>query len=164
MKTRILSLGGVLVLAAGLAACGSSDSNSSSSSSLTKSELISKGDAVCTTYGKKIDGIDSPSSQVNDNSTPAQVRAWQQPYLQLADLLDGEADALGKLTPPAADAGSYAKVVSDLRMQAEYAKQASAAAKTGDSSGVINALAIQKTSVADSEQFLTGYGFKVCGS
>jgi len=162
MKTRILSLGGVLVLAAGLAACGGS--NSTSSSSLTRSELISKGDAVCTTYGKKIDRIDSPTSQVNDDSTPAQVKAWEKPYLQLADLLDGEADALGKLTPPAPDAGSYAKVVSDLRIQAEYAKQEAGAAKTGDSAGVQKAIASAKSSFADSDEFLAGYGFKACGS
>jgi hypothetical protein len=163
MKTRILSLGCVLVLTAGLAACGSSDSKSSGKP-LTKSELISQGDGVCTTYGKKIDGIDSPSAQVTDNSTPAQVKAWEKPYTQLADLLNGEADALAKLTPPTADAESYAKVISDIHIQAEYSKQAAAAAKSGDSAGVINALAVQKSSDADSEEFLTSYGFKVCGS
>lgn len=139
-------------------------SDSGSSKPLTKSELISQGDKVCTGFGKKIDGISSPSGEVTDNTPPSQVKKWAAPYTDLANLLNGEADALAKLTPPAADSESYAKVVSDLRIQAEYAKQAATAAKTGDPTGVQNALELQKSSNADSEQFLTGYGFKVCGT
>jgi hypothetical protein len=153
----------VVLSVVGVAACSSSGGGSSSKP-LTKSELISQGDKVCTEFGKKIDGISSPSGEVTDNTPPSQVKQWAAPYTDLANLLNGEAAALAKLTPPAADAASYAKVVSDLHIQAEYAKQAAAAAKTGNPTGVQNALQLRKSSDADSEQFLTTYGFKVCGT
>ncbi len=163
MRSRIPSFVCVVVLLAGGAAACSSGGGGSSKP-LTKSELISQGDQVCTKFGTKIDGISSPSGEVTDNTPPAQVKKWAAPYTDLANILDDEAAALAKLTPPTADSASYAKVVSDLHIQAEYAKQAAAAAKTGDPIGVQKALASQKSSDADSEQFLTGYGFKVCGT
>ncbi|MCU1459512.1 MAG: hypothetical protein JWL73_3604 [Actinomycetia bacterium] len=151
----------LLLIVGGAAACSS---GGGSSKPLTKSELIALGDKVCSQSGKKIDGISSPSGQVTDETPPAQVRKWAKPYAALADILDQEALALGALTPPSADSASYTKVVSDLRIQAEYAKQAAAAAKAGNAIAVQKALASQKSSNADSEEFLTGYGFKVCGT
>ena len=162
MRSRIPSLVCVLVLVAGGVAACSNDRGSSKP--LTKSELISKGDKVCTGFGKKIDDISDPKGEVTDETPPSQVEKWAASYTDLANLLNDEADALAKLTPPAADSESYAKVLSDLHIQAEYAKQAATAAKTGDPTGVQNALKLQKSSDAASEEFLTSYGFKVCGT
>ena len=144
----------VMTSVVALAAC-------SKSSALTKAEMITQGDKICTTARTAIDAL-----SLNDLGGPSADNMAQ--YAEGLDtvipLFEKMITDLGVLEPPEADAAKITEMLGHLQDEVDVIKEAQQAAAAGDLDG-FNAAA-QKSGDADATatQIATDYGFKVCGT
>lgn len=81
-----------------------------SGSPLTHTTLIAKGDAICTDIKRKLGAMSA-------RTTPEFLRTLP----QAAIYYNTESERLGRLVPPAALAGDWSQIVSDMHYYSEYA-------------------------------------------
>ena len=154
MIKRSAWLVAVTVFALVLAAC------SGGSDRLTKAELITQGDAICTTFTDKASpiGQDITAAPSADN-LPQYAAAFGQLETVLSDMID----SLKALSPPEADQSTWDAITSGLENELAALHEATTAAEGGD----LTAFNAAGTNFAQldgqSSQLVTTYGFQVCG-
>jgi hypothetical protein len=116
-----LSLAAIVV-----AGCGSS----SSSSGLSKQELASKTNAICTKYAAKIATVQQPSDLLTNHVSAARY------FDQIAPLYDQATAALNKLKPASNVQGQWSQVVSRFGAVAGIVDQIKTKADNGDRTGI----------------------------
>jgi hypothetical protein len=142
-----------------LAGCGSSSGSSSgggSGGALTKAQLASGADAVCTSYIANESKIPVPKN-FSSNAVAAAK------YLdQLKPLVHQEEAGFEALTPPSSEKADYQKLLTDGKHQIALFDAADAAAHAKDPHGLQDVAAIQsykKAALAPIEREL---GFSKC--
>jgi hypothetical protein len=136
-----------------LAGCGSS-SGGGSGAALSKAELVSGADAVCTSYIASESKIPVPKDFASNPAAAAK-------YLdQLKPLVDHEEAGFQALTPPSSEKADYQTLLADGKHQLALFDAADAAAHAGQSHGLRDVAAIQsykKAALAPLERKL-GFG------
>ena len=160
MKWAPLLLAAVAAAAAG---CGGGGSGPN----LTRSQLIAKGDAICTKYRQKNRALNknAPAKNPTDPSaTDAQVKASAPILEQLADNLRAARGEFAKLNPPADTESDWKNTLDDLDQLASKLDQAAASARTLDRQRVVNEYGGILRLNHRISTFEQDYGFTVCGA
>ena len=148
---RFVAVTGLAVM---LAACGGG------SDRLTKAELITQGDAICTTFTAKASpiGQDITAAPSADN-LPQYAAAFGQLETVFTDMING----LKGLKPPETDQDTLDAIISGLNTELVALREATTAAKGGDLTGFNAAGAKIGQLDGETSQLATTYGFQVCG-
>jgi len=145
------------VLSLGLAACGSSDDDSSSSdtsstsdntAALTKQQLITQADAICTKYNGKLVKLQQESG-LDSTASDDQVVSFITD--DIIPLYEDQIDELRALQPDDADADAYNEIIDTLDSEVQDVDSDPEAAMDQDNPF--------KGSTAKAKEF----GLKVCG-
>jgi hypothetical protein len=156
MTKRSTWFAAMTVFAVVLAACGSG----SGGDRLTKTELITQGDAICKTFSDKAApiGQDITAAPSADN-LDQYATAFGQLETVFGDMIDG----LKGLSPPEGDQSTWDGITKGLDDELAALREAETAAKGGDLTA-FNA-AGTKIGQLDNQtsQAATSYGFQVCG-
>jgi hypothetical protein len=161
----VLRLGLVLLAAAALllAACGGGGGGGKP---LTRSDLIKRGDAVCTKYRAKNKALqkNAPAKSPTDPSASDEDVRKSSPILaSLADNVRGARGEFAQLRPPKDIAGDWRNTLEDLDLLAKKLDDAADAAKSVDRQRVVNDYAEALRLNSRVSNFESGYGFQVCG-
>jgi uncharacterized protein YicC (UPF0701 family) len=161
-----------LALAAAAAGCGGGggDSSSSSSSSssdqpLTKSELITKADGICSEANKNVPT--PPSDLMNFNPTTATTEKLKEfgDYLEkVVEHFRGELEDLQKLKPPEEIADDYDKAMANLEESLNELDEAGEAARNGDRQKLLSKLEESDKHSTEANKLAKKIGLKVCGT
>lgn len=154
MRKRSAGFIAALALTVLLAAC------SGGSDRLTKTELISQGDAICKTFSDKAgpigQGITAAPSADNLDQYAA---AFGQLETVFGDMIAG----LKALVPPETDQARLDGITSSLEDELTALREAKTAAENGDLTA-FNAAGTQIGQLdSQTSQLATTYGFQVCG-
>jgi hypothetical protein len=171
MKSRLSGLLLLIVVAAvALLGCGGGGSSSSGSTGsagggeLTKAELISKGDQICTETQEKTDPIKQEFEEVFEGGeTQKALVEGAEIFRKAVPLVGAEAEALRELEPPSADAATINKMLDDLEESSEPL-EGMAAAVEGDEEAKLKG--VEKEIEGPNRRataIAKAYGFKVCG-
>ena len=149
MKRMMLSL--LVVMSLGLlivfAGCGSSNT-------LTKAELIEKGDKICETYKEKTDKIQPPKNFQDLEKSTEQVKQNAQEAF----------DDFSDLNPPKDDEGTIDEFLSIKEELIGQMDEVIKAAADQDAAKV-QKIVQEGTEKGDkSKEIASEYGFKVCGT
>jgi hypothetical protein len=154
MTTRSTWFAALTVFAVVLAAC------SSGSDRLTKTELITQGDAVCKTFSDKAGpiGQDITAAPSADN-----LSQYATAFGQLETVFSDMIDSLKALSPPESDQSTWDSITSGLTNELAALREAKTAAEGGD----LTAFNAAGTKIGQldgqTSQLATTYGFQVCG-
>ena len=133
----------------------------STSRALSKAELITQGDELCTQSNADVEelGMNELGAPSADNM--AQYAEALGKAIPLFEQLIADISAL---EPPQADKATITEMIGHLQDEVDAIKEAQKAAAAGDLDGFT--AAAQRTSEADvpASQMATDYGFKVCGT
>jgi hypothetical protein len=156
MTKRSTWFAAMTVFAVVLAACRSG----SGGDRLTKTELITQGDAICKTFSDKAApiGQDITAAPSADN-LDQYATAFGQLETVFGDMIDG----LKGLSPPEADQATYDGITKGLDDELAALREAETAAKGGDLTGFNAAGAKIGQLDNQTSKAATGYGFHVCG-
>jgi hypothetical protein len=160
VKWAPLLLAAVTAAAAG---CGGSGSGQR----LTSTELIAKGDAICTKYRKKNRELQkrAPAKAPNDPSaTDAQVKASAPILESLADNLRSARGEFEELNPPADVQNDWDNTLDDLDQLADKLDRAAQSAQAVDRQRVVNEYGGILRLNHRISTFEQDYGFTVCGA
>jgi hypothetical protein len=150
---------GVSLLA--LAGCGGDGGGER----LSKDELISKADAICTKYNSQRGEIDYPNADPTaEGTSDDDVRAFEGPLNETADLAEGQVGELRELKPPEDVEDRYGTAMDDLDTVAEAAREAADAAGDADRAGVKAAYEKAGRAGDEADAIAREIGMKVCGS
>jgi hypothetical protein len=161
----VLRLGLVLLAAAALllSACGGGGGGGKP---LTRSELIKRGDAICTKYRAKNKTLQkgAPAKSPTDPSaTDEDVRKSGPILAKLAENVRGARGEFARLSPPKDVAGDWRNTLEDLALLGNKLDDAADAAKALDRQRVVNDYAEALRLNSRVSNFESGYGFQVCG-
>jgi hypothetical protein len=155
---RRSALAAVAAVAVALASCGDDDKSSdtpasTSSGTLTKTELIRKGDELCGAFRSKTpkgnpQGFGDLKSQVD----------------VVISLSEDTLRKFEKLRPPPGDSAVIDKYLQSQRDQIALLRQVSKAAEAEDKAAVQRYVADIRETGQKAKGLAQGYGFKVCGS
>lgn len=154
---------GLLLVAAvllGVAACGGG------SKRLTKAELVSRGDAICTTLHQKNVALQRRAPQTSPTdprATDAEVKRAGPILVQLAANLRDTRDELAQLKPPAAVEARWRDAMKQYGVIASSLAAAGRAATRVDRQGVVTAYQRALRDNSSLQGFERMYGFHVCG-
>lgn len=142
------------VIAVVLASCGGGTDR------LTKTELITQGDAICKTFANKARpiGQDITAAPSADN-LDQYATAFGQLETVFGDMIDG----LKGLSPPEGDQATYDGITKGLDDELAALREAETAAKGGDLTAFNAAGAKIGQLDNQTSQAATTYGFQVCG-
>jgi hypothetical protein len=161
MRTAI----SVLAVLAGVAAgCGSGGGGGKP---LSKAELITRGDAICTKYRNKNKELskNAPAKNPTDPSaTDAQVKASAPILEKLADNLRSARSEFSALQAPSDVATDWQNTLDDLDQLASKLDDAAKSARSLDRQRVVNEYSDILRLNHRVSTFETDYGFKVCGA
>jgi hypothetical protein len=133
---------------------------------LTKAELISRGDAICSKYRAKNQALnkDAPAKNPTDPSaSDAEVRKAAPVLRKLADNLRDARDELGDLRPPSDVESDWDNTLDDQDQLASKLDEAAAAALALDRQRVVVEFGEILRLNRRINSFETDYGFRVCG-
>jgi len=145
-----------------LAACGGGGGGKR----LTKAELISRGDAICTKYREKNVQLQkqAPAKSPTDPSASDEDIRRSGPILdKLADNVRGARSEFARLEPPKDTESDWKNTLDDLDQIASKLDDAAAAAKNVDRQKIVNVYAEALRLNSRVSNFEQGYGFRVCG-
>ena len=163
--TLILFACASIALAAAAAGCGGGGGDSSSDQPLTKSELITKADGICSDANKNVPT--PPSDLTNFNPTTATTEQLKEfgDYLdKVAKHFRTELEDLQKLKPPADLADDYDKAMANLEESLNELDEAAQAAKKGDRNELLSKLAESDKHSTEANKLAKKIGLKVCGA
>jgi hypothetical protein len=147
--TRLL----VCASAAALAACGSSGSKT-----VSKAEIISKGDAICRKATSQITA--SPPNGDPAQATSAQLKASAPFFQQLSNSTRTSVSQIAALGKPDKDAALLDKLLANGRTSAANSQAAGQAAQRGDVKAF--RVAFAKRQGGSGSALAKQFGFKVC--
>jgi hypothetical protein len=149
---------GVVLALAAAAGCGGGGGGER----LSKSDFITKADAICTAAHAKEQAIDFPSVDPQ-SATNDQLN-------QLADAIDKATDVdrneisdLRDLRPPEDFDQGFGESMNELSEGLDHADKAAAAARKGDKENVTKELAAVEAKANEANDRARSYGLKVCG-
>lgn len=143
------------------AACGGG------SERLSKQELISQGDAICTEYQAKSEEAERALPQVDPTSSSTSdenLRKFGEVVPDLVEILRDQIGELRSLEPPEEDEDRYEVAMDALDSGADRLDEAGEAARDADRAGVRAALTAAQTKLNQADAIARDYGYKVCGS
>ena len=137
-------------IALGLSACGGSGG---SGDQLSKSELVSKADAICKDVSAKLDKVPSPktSADLTDYGNKA------------SSIIKDGANKLDDLNPGSDTQKDFDQFVSAAKKQADLAGQLADAAKSSDQGKIRTILTDARKSDATGKAAAQKVGLKECG-
>jgi hypothetical protein len=152
-----------LVLAAAtallVAGCGGG-----SGKRLTKAELISQGDVICTRYREKNKALQNQAPALDPlNSSAADLRKIGRVLPKVADNIRGARSELSKLNPPQDVASDWKNTLDDLGSIASRLGDAANAAEHVDRQRLVTDYGEIGRLNRRIGGFETDYGFRVCG-
>jgi signal transduction histidine kinase len=121
---------------------------------LTRSELISKADAICADSKETYKGVYSRTSEETPDVAYSQV---------LVGISTRAMGRLEALDPPPALAREYDEYLRTQERVRNYDRQALEAAKAGDSSAYLEARGKRDAEEPERERLAREIGFEVCG-
>jgi hypothetical protein len=152
-----LTILALFLAALAVAGCGGGSSDSTSApattaetSTLTKEELISRGDSICAEVNAAVGTVGESSEEGT-----SQVG-------QVADLYTGMIESLKGIGVPA-DAGGYSEFIAAGEELSQAESDAKLADERGDSTALGEAETSAVTALENFESEATSYGFKECG-
>jgi hypothetical protein len=149
----------LVVLAALLAGCGGG-----SGKRLTKAELISRGDAICTRYRDKNRALQNTAPQLDPiNSSEADLRKIGSVLPKVADNVRGAQSELSKLSPPSDVQSDWKNTLDDLGSIASRLDAAASAAEKLDRQQIVSEYGEIGRLNRRITSFESDYGFHVCG-
>jgi hypothetical protein len=155
-----------IALAAAAAGCGGGGGDSSSSDQpLTKSELITKADGICSEANKNVPT--PPSDLTNFNPTTATTEKLKEfgDYLEkVVEHFRGELEDLQKLKPPEEIADDYDKAMANLEESLNELDEAGEAARNGDRQELLSKLEESDKHSTEANKLAKKIGLKVCGT
>jgi len=137
--------------AATLAACGSSGSKT-----VSKAQIISKGDAICSRLNATAPTL--PKSLNPTTATPAQLKSLAPALTKTSQIISSEVSQVGALGTPSSDATLFKQILAEGRTSATDFQAAAAAAAKGDRAGFLSAFARLQAVPSHGKQF----GFHSC--
>jgi hypothetical protein len=141
------------VVASLLGACSSTSSGKGTRNKiLSKSEYIDQADAICKSYGSRIDGVVSHAG--NGLTLEQAQQIWNE---KLIPLFRGQLADLRRLRPPRADQARIDKFLLDMSQAIN-----TFAAKVSTANSVSEINAIHPTGLARFKKAAVAYGMKVC--
>ena len=150
-------------LAIAAAGCGGSGGGTP----LSKSEFITRGDAICTKYRTKNQALneDAPAKNPTDPSaSDEQVKASAAILRKLSDNVSGAREEFSELDPPEQVKSDWENTLDDLDQIAAGLDDAADAAQAVDRQKVVNVYADILRLNRRVSSFERDYGFKVCGT
>jgi hypothetical protein len=143
--------------AALLGACGGNGGEER----FTKEELITHGDAICSTFARETSQI---GSTINGEPSAENIDQYAEAFDQLKPLFDEMLTGLKAFHPPEADQATWDQIISGLEDEQAALAELQSAAAAGDLEA-LNA-AGQKLNDLDvtTAKLATDYGFQQCGS
>ena len=151
----------VLAVAAAAAGCGGGGTP------LSKSEFITRGDAICTKYRTKNQALNehAPAKNPTDPSaSDEQVKASAPILRKLSDNVRGARGEFSDLNPPAEVENDWENTLDDLDQIAAHLDDAADAAQAVERQKVVNVYADILRLNRRVSSFERDYGFKVCGT
>jgi hypothetical protein len=136
---------GLLLLLLLVAGCGGGG--------LSKSQLVSKGDAICTRVNKQVAKQPDPKSTQDLARVAQAVVKVSDPAIKDMESLDASGD----------QKATFDKFVADLKRQRDLTKQLGDAAGKGDTAGVQKIGTKARTAQTTYRAHAKKIGFKVCG-
>jgi hypothetical protein len=151
----------VVALAATTAACGDDDDDDAASDTLSRSELIAAGDAICAETSRKNQPIEEATFT---GDAPPPLARWAEFWPKLADNEQAAADQMSQLHPSAGDLADFTAAVDAYATLIPLFRAAGEKATAGDQAGHDAAMAeIERASQPVAAGF-GKLGFKECGS
>jgi hypothetical protein len=150
-------------LAIAAAGCGSGGGDTP----LSKSEFITRGDAICTKYRTKNQALneDAPAKNPTDPSaSDEQVKASAPILRKLSDNVSSAREEFSELDPPEPVKSDWENTLDDLDQIAAGLDDAADAAQALDRQKVVNVYADILRLNRRVSSFEKDYGFKVCGT
>jgi hypothetical protein len=120
---------------------------------LSKSQLVSKGDAICTRVNKQVAKQPDPKSGKDLARVANAVVKISDPAIKDMEALD----------PPGNLKDEFGKFVDSLKRQRDLTKQLADAAGAGDTAKVQKIGTQARTAQTSYRRYATKIGFKVCG-
>jgi hypothetical protein len=154
-KRLLVLFAGVLALGLLVAGCGSSGDSTDSTASITKAELISKGDAICEAGNEAIEEEGEEFAEENGIDTEKATTAQQEEVVSevVAPGISEQAEELGALGAPSGEEEEVEAIVSAVETAAGEAEEEPSLLVEGEGAGPF----------AEANELATNYGFKVCG-
>ena len=140
-----------------LAGCG----GGSGESDLSKTEFITKADAICAGYSANSATLEQ---QFNRSLDSRDLEAAAQDFEDQASEVSAMLDELEQLTAPVSEQTTVSQLIALGRQRVDVAREAADAIASGDKATMI--ASGKKASVLAGEYFqlADGFGFKTCGS
>lgn len=156
---RVLAPLIAITLAGTLSACGDDDDNATSDS-LSRTELIAAGDAICTETSNK----NRPLEATFTDDGPPPLDRWAEFWPQLADNEEAAVAEMRQLQPSAEDEADFTAVVDAYAELIPLFRAAGEKAAADDQAGHDAAMAEIEEASQPVEAGFTRLGFEECGS
>ncbi|MFN2469250.1 MAG: hypothetical protein ABR521_14105 [Gaiellaceae bacterium] len=156
----LVPLAALLVAAAGCGGDGGGER-------LTKAELITQGDAICTSYDARAKPIEERFPNVDptsDETSEDDVRKFADPLDELNDLYSEQIGELRDLKAPEADEDLWDTALDNLQATLDALADFADAARDADREGIREAVEAGQKSSDAADKIAQDYGFKVCGA
>jgi hypothetical protein len=136
-----------------VAACGGDDS-------LSKTELIKRGDAICTESNKKLEPVFSKAFKPGEGNPPADKAA---PVLaEAATIVRRQYERFADLKPAKADKKEFDRFVENFDSTVKLLDEAAEKAKKGDTEGYLRQLALANEADSSTAEAMKRFGFRAC--
>ena len=160
---RLATLLPLAALLAAAAGCGGGGGGER----LTKAELITQADALCTSYDARAKPIEERFPNVDPTSAETSeddLRKFADPLHELHDLYSDEVGELRDLNPPEADEDLWDSALDNLQETLDALNDFADAAGDADREGIREAIDAGQKSSDAADKIAQDYGFKVCGA
>lgn len=160
---RLLALVPVAVLLAAAAGCGGDGGGDR----LTKEELITQADAICTKYDARAKPIEARFPDVDprsDSTSDEDIRKFADPLDDLHDLYTEQLGELRDLKAPEPDEELWDSALDNLDATLDALAEFADGARDADRARIREAIAEGQKSSDAADEIARDYGFKVCGS
>jgi hypothetical protein len=149
VRWRLVTLLGVVSVAAGVAACGGGNGDKR----LSSEEFVAEGNAICAEANEKIEALGEFPVSPEEAAT----------YLdEFAEILDREAESFSALTPPEDLEETVDQAIALIKEVSQVAREASEPAAAGDMAAVLD-VAPQVAALEEELDALTvGLGLDEC--
>jgi acyl-CoA reductase-like NAD-dependent aldehyde dehydrogenase len=150
MKTRRLGIVGLLGIGLVLVLC--SCGGGSGTKKLSKAELATQANKICSAYHKKAKAIPRATSQAE----------YPKAFRKVADLATAEAAELGKLTPPSEEKAAYQQFLKIESEQIQRIRDLASLYEKGDTTKASKVTAAGNAADKKSNALLKQLGAETC--
>jgi acyl-CoA reductase-like NAD-dependent aldehyde dehydrogenase len=135
------------------AACGGDDS-------LSKAELVKRGDAICTESNRKLEPVFAKAFKPGEGNPPADKAA---PVLEeAAQIVRNQYERFADLNPPKADKKEFDRFAENFESTVKFLDEAAKAAKKGDTEGYLKQLQLANEADSSTAEAMKRFGFRAC--